>query len=99
MYLADGKSAPFSFFNEKFVFLPGLLVNLNCFSGIILRKNSQNQASISPVIQVLILKIMKPLRRQTFSKGFWYGKRQEKVNGLMMSACFGNFSISSKDMN
>ena len=30
--------------------LPGLLVNLNCFQGLILHKNFQNQTSSFPVI-------------------------------------------------
>ena len=44
-------------------------------------KNFQIQTNSLPVIQVLVLKIMTPLRWQTFSKGFSYGKRQEKLNG------------------
>ena len=45
-----GKSAPNSFSDEKCEFLPGLLVNLHCFSGINASQNFQNQISSFPVI-------------------------------------------------
>ena len=90
-----------------------IFVNLYCFQEIILftkiskfrftvykntvHKNLQIQTYSLQVIQALVLKIMTPLRSKTFSKGFSYGKRQEKLNGLIMSVCFENVSSGYKD--
>ena len=77
------------FYRKMWIFVQAIS-KLELLSGNnTVHENVQIQTYSLPVIQVLVLKIITTLRWQTFSKGFSYGKRQEKLDRLIMSVSFG----------